>query len=114
LLQLHQLPFAIRSPIGGTKEQQNRSILPGNRLVGLLMAELVGCLESGRYLAFRDSNLLRCLFCLPWISSAIRLRHVRDNDQQKDNHPNISGLVHFYLPHRRGDIIQKSFEKTGV
>jgi hypothetical protein len=47
LLQLHQLRFAIRSPIGGTKEQQNRSILPGNRLVGLLMAELVGCLESG-------------------------------------------------------------------
>lgn len=81
LLQLNQLRFAIGSPIGGTKKQQNHPVFTGNCLIGLLMTELIGCLKRRCYLAFCDSNLLHCLIRLPWTASAIRLRDVGYNDQ---------------------------------
>src|SRR5260370_20830932 len=40
-LQLDQLLFAVRSPIGGTERQKNRSIWPSQRVEGLLVAKLI-------------------------------------------------------------------------
>jgi hypothetical protein len=50
-LQLNQLPFAVRSPIGGTKNQQRRSFRSPQSFKRLFMAKLVASGKVGRLLA---------------------------------------------------------------
>ena len=55
-LQLDQLPFAVRSPIGGTENQQNRSLWAFQGGERLLFAKLIACGKIGRLLAYRQAN----------------------------------------------------------
>ena len=55
-LQLNQLPFAERSPVGGTKKQQNRTVRPSQRVEGLHAAELIVRRKGGSLLTDGKSN----------------------------------------------------------
>src|ERR1700747_2295859 len=50
VLQLHELRFAKRSPIGGAEEKENRTLRTFQCLVGLLMAKLIGQSKCRRVL----------------------------------------------------------------
>jgi hypothetical protein len=50
VLQLDQLPFAVRSPVGGTKEKENRAVSSFQRCETLLLAKLVASRERRRLL----------------------------------------------------------------
>jgi hypothetical protein len=50
VLQLHELRFAEGSPVGRAEEKEHCAIRPLERLVGLIMAELIGQ-NKGRVLA---------------------------------------------------------------
>src|SRR5271170_8304186 len=48
VLQLHELRFAKRSPIGGSEEKKNRAVRPPERLNGLLVSKLIARRETRR------------------------------------------------------------------
>jgi hypothetical protein len=52
VLQLHELRFAERSPIGGPEEEQHRSIGPFQCLVCLFVAKLIASRKRRRFLAY--------------------------------------------------------------
>jgi hypothetical protein len=57
VLQLDQLPFAVGSPVGGTKEKENRAVSSFQRSEVLLLAELVAGRESRRLPAHGESDV---------------------------------------------------------
>jgi len=55
-LQLHELRFAERSPIGGAEEQYDGTLRPLQRLVGVFMAELIRQRKRRRLLTDLHAN----------------------------------------------------------
>jgi hypothetical protein len=55
-LQLDQLPFAVRSPVGGTEYQQNGSVRPFQGFESLHISKLVARGKIGRLLPDLQSN----------------------------------------------------------
>jgi hypothetical protein len=55
-LQLDQLPFAVRSPIGGTENQQNSSVRAFQGCERLFFAKLIACGKIGCLLTYVQPN----------------------------------------------------------
>ena len=56
VLQLDQLPFAVRSPVGRTEKEKNGAVRSLQRFECLLRAKLVGSRKSGRLLAHSKAD----------------------------------------------------------
>ena len=57
VLQLDQLPFAVRSPVGGTKEKQNGAVRSFQRGQALFLAKLVASRERRGLLTDAQPNI---------------------------------------------------------
>ena len=55
-LQLDQLPFAVRSPVGGTEKEKNGAVRSFQGIEGLYPAKLVANRKSGSFLTDREPN----------------------------------------------------------
>jgi hypothetical protein len=84
-LQLDQLLFAVRSPIGGTNKQKNRSLWPSQRIEGLLVAKLIAGREGQGLPAGGQPNLCNHIEG-SYLNDVVAQRALNSNDFAQVTH----------------------------
>jgi hypothetical protein len=87
VLQLHELRFAERSPIGGTKKKKDSALRPFKGLVRLFMAELIGQSKCRSLLTDLQANRRRNR--LMGGRAFLRAGKTKKSDKENDGNGNL-------------------------
>jgi hypothetical protein len=101
VLQLHELRFAERSPIGRTEEEKDGALRPFERLVGLFTAELIGQSERRSRVTDLQTNRWRnrVIGRRVFLTARKSKESDKENDGDRDSHfGSIFGFVAYRCP----------------